>query len=308
MWSDVDTGDIQGSWSSQLAAVVAMLTQAQVTAARQAEPWLNQQLGTSDSNGQVVPEAFSGHSSDGRLLSGMLMYPAWVALSRIKQGLSLAASMASGAAFLDLLVRTQVADAGRAADSVGMAARTEIAGHERVVGLPACGRCIILAGRLYRWSDHFLRHPRCDCTMQPVTTEEWRSRRPDNNPRDLFAQMSSDQQTKAFGQAGAQAIRDGADVGQVVNARRGMTTATAYGQQVRSTTEGTTRRGQFGRYRTGEDGTLQQRSDSELTRQSGQRYRSAQTPRLMPEEIYARAEDREHAIRLLRQYGYLRSQ
>ncbi|MFJ7212656.1 hypothetical protein [Amycolatopsis sp. NPDC098790] len=34
--------------------------------------------------------------------------------------------------------------------------------------------CIILVGRPYRYSQGFRRHPRCDCTMTPVTREHWR--------------------------------------------------------------------------------------------------------------------------------------
>jgi hypothetical protein len=48
-------------------------------------------------------------------------------------------------------------------------AEQEVAGYERTVVLAACGRCILLAERLYRYSTGFLRHPRCDCQMKPVT-------------------------------------------------------------------------------------------------------------------------------------------
>lgn len=79
-----------------------------------------------------------------------------------------------------------------------------------------------------------------------------------------------------FTKDGAKAIRDGADPGQVVNARRGM--AVSAGRTV--TTEGTSRRG-FARSRLG--GAV----------------------RLMPEQIYRDASSREEAVRLLRLHGYL---
>jgi hypothetical protein len=76
-----------------------------------------------------------------------------------------------------------------------------------------------------------------------------------------------------FGQAGAAAIRDGADLGQVVNARRGMYTAA--GRSL--TVESTTRRGV-----------------------------APGKVRLMPEQIYREARgDRDEAIRLLKRFGYL---
>jgi hypothetical protein len=107
-----------------------------------------------------------------------------------------------------------------------------------------------------------------------------------------------------FTAAGAQAIRDGADVAQVVNARRGMTVAA--GRRV--TTQGTTRRALFGGYEIDPDtGRLRRRRAAELQRVPGQRTRSVTAVRLMPEQIYAEAGgDRAEAIRLLRLHGYLR--
>lgn len=308
LWGQVDPQDVRGSWGELVAQLVTLLSGAQQTAAQQSEPWLQRTMGSRlpPAQGQLSPQSLSGIASDGRSLAPMLMYPGWAMLAAIARGASLATGLAAGRAMVDLLVRTQVADAGRAADSVAMVARPGIMGHERVVPLPACSRCIVLAGRLYRWSEGFQRHPRCDCTMEPVTEDEWHTERVDNTPANLFAQMSPAEQERVFTTAGAQAIRDGADLGQVVNARRGMRTATAYGRQVQATTEGTTRRGLYGRYRIGEDGSLRQRQGSELTRRPGQRLRTARTPRLMPEEIYRQADDREHAIHLLRTHGYLR--
>jgi hypothetical protein len=292
-WRLVDSADIRRSWAEQLARVLAALTAAQLAAAQQAEPWIRDAFDDVPTEGQVVPEAFAGVSSDGRALAGLLMYPAWRTLAGLARGLQLAVALASGAALLDLLVRTQVTDAGRAADSVAMTARPVIVGYERIVNLPACARCIVLAGRLYRWSTGFPRHPRCDCVHKPVTREQWRDRRPENTPERLFEQMTAEQRRKAFGEAGVRAIEDGADISQVVNARRGMQTATAYGRRLLATTEGTTRRGRAGK-RLGQ-----------FVRQPGSMLSTSRVPRLMPEEIYRQAENRDHAIHLLRVYGFI---
>lgn len=108
--------------------------------------------------------------------------------------------------------------------------------------------------------------------------------------------MDAAEQDRVFGKAGAEAIRDGADMAKVVNARRGMTTASVYGREVLITTEGTTVRGDFGRAR--RDGPLIQRP--------GQRVRSTARVRLMPEQIYLEAAgDRDEAVRLLRRFGYI---
>lgn len=93
------------------------------------------------------------------------------------------------------------------------------------------------------------------------------------NPRAYFDGLSEAEQDRIFTQAGARAIRDGADMSQVVNARRGMFTA--------------------GRRR--------------LTRESITRFGVARPGRLMPEQIYTQAGTRDEAITLLRQHGYLRA-
>ncbi|MFH8369189.1 hypothetical protein [Streptomyces sp. NPDC018031] len=291
LWEQVDAEDMRGSWAAAMPRVVALVTAGQLGAAREADPYLRQLLPDAGAEGRVVPGALAGVAGDGRDLPGLLAYPLWHALARIARGLSLAVTIASGAALLELLARTLVADAGRAATLVGMIARPAVTSYVRVVELPACARCIILAGREYGISEGFARHPRCDCTMEPVTA----AHRPTPvDAMDVYRSMSAAQQREAFGAAAVRAIGDGADIAQVVNARRGMTTATRYGRRVQATTEGTTRRGIAGR-RLGR-----------LERADGQRYRASRTARLMPEEIYRLADgDRAHALRLLRRHGYV---
>jgi hypothetical protein len=290
VWGRVDPEDLEQSWLALLAEVIALITAGQFEAARQADPYLTRVLPGELAEGEVNAEQLAGIAGDGRGLAGMLMYPVYVTLNRLTRGFARAVSIASGAVFLELLARTLVADAGRAADLVGMAARPRVTSYIRVVELPACARCIILAGREYGLSEGFERHPRCDCTMDPIT----RAHTPaPAMPEDVYAQMSEAQRRKAFGEAAVKAIEDGADIAQVVNARRGMTTATMYGKTVRATTEGATRRGIAGRRR------------SSFERRPGERYARARGVRLMPEEIYRRASSREEAIALLRKHAYI---
>lgn len=123
----------------------------------------------------------------------------------------------------------------------------------------------------------------------------------------FFNSLSKAEQDRRFGTAGADAIREGADIYQVVNASRSVVTIDSYGRKVVATLEGTTRRGGF-------YGDM--RREAEL--KTGQRFaRSAgdlemglprfqlRTPRLMPSEIYKLTEDRNELIRLLRRFGYL---
>ncbi|MFP3986887.1 hypothetical protein U9R90_05170 [Streptomyces sp. E11-3] len=99
--------------------------------------------------------------------------------------------------------------------------------------------------------------------------------------------------------AGAQAIRDGADITSIVNARRGMATASAYGRRLRATREGTTTRGAF--YRSERARAI---ARGQAPADIGRAFR-LRTPRLMPEEIYRLAESRDEAIRMLRRFGYI---
>lgn len=191
----------------------------------------------------------------------------------------------------DRLVATLVSDAGRAATGAFIATRRDEVGHVRYLRPPSCERCTILAGRWYRWSDYFQRHPLCDCVMVPASAVA----APDlvSDPMEAF----ENGQIRGMSQARAQAIRDGGDINQVVNSTRGMTqTTTIRGTRFNFTTEGTTVRGVYGKSAP---------ASGAMEKQPGTRYRRSTKSRLTPDTIYRVAEDRAHAIRLLNHYGYI---
>jgi hypothetical protein len=282
LWRRVVPQDIAGSWEAQLPEAALVVTAGQLAAARRADGYTARILGADDDVPlRVEPLALAGVASDGRGLTSLLYQPAITALAGIRDGATVDRAMAAGAVDLDMIVRTQVADAGRVADGVATTAQG-VDGYIRLVQPGACSRCIILAGVFYEWNAGFLRHPSCMCQHVPADADL-----PDgllDDPAEIFDAMTEAEQDKTFTKAGAQAIRDGADMNQVVNARRGMQAANVLGRDVLITTEGTTRRGNAGRRMRG---------------------RGAQV-RLMPETIYAEADgDRGEAIRLLRLHGYL---
>ncbi|MGW4986322.1 hypothetical protein ACWEQ3_01545 [Streptomyces mirabilis] len=220
----------------------------------------------------IVPEQFAVTGNDGRNLLGLLGRAIPIMLGLQKQGSSPLSALASAAHFLDMACRTVVADTGRTADQVAMVANTNVTSYVRVVEGGACSRCIVLAGREYGVSSGFLRHPRCDCTMEPVT----RTHKPKpTSPETVVNGMSAAEREKTFGADGAKAIANGADIARVVNARRAMDTVTMFGRKVEVTYEGTGR------------------------------GNKRKPPRLMPAEIFRQADDREHAIRLLKRNGYI---
>ncbi|GAB3817687.1 VG15 protein [Micromonospora zhanjiangensis] len=322
-WRRVDRDDIARSWAAQLVEVVALTNAAQLAAARTADDYLDQVLDVQGINpareGRLVPASVAGVASDGRTLAGLLYEPAVGTLSAIKAGADVDRALAGGYALLDMMVRTQLADAGRTADQVALAARRHVGGYVRMVVGNTCGRCVVLAGKWYRYNAGFRRHPRCDCIHVPASEDTGRDIR--TNPRAWFDSLSAAEQDKQFTKAGAQAIRDGGDISQVVNARRGaygLTPAGAritaeearairggrargrleavdvYGRQLFVTNEGVTTRGLAGRRLGARDGSKQGR------------YRAAKTPRLMPESIYQIAgNDRAEALRLLKRFGYI---
>lgn len=118
------------------------------------------------------------------------------------------------------------------------------------------------------------------------------------DPHDYFGSLSRAEQDRIFTAAGARAIREGADINQIVNARRGMFTTTAYGRSLRATREGTTRRGLFYRQE------RRRAIDRGLVPSNGRGFR-LMSPRLAPEEIFRLAGSRDEAISMLRRFGYL---
>lgn len=200
-------------------------------------------------------------------------------------------AMDAGQTWMDAAIATILADTARAAETASTAQRTWVTGYVRMIEPGACSRCVILAGKRYRWNEGFLRHPRCRCRHIPAA--EAMAGDLTTDPQVYFDSLPKGEQDRVFTTAGAEAVRLGADLGQVVNARRGMRTAQVYGRKALITTEGATARGLAGK-RLGE-----------LGKEAGSRYRRSRTPRLMPETILAEAKSPADAVRLLKRFGYI---
>lgn len=300
LWARIDRADIARSWAASVPAAFTVLASAQAIAAASSTAYLGDLAEAydmpDDPAGHVRVDGFAGVASDGRDLSSLLFEPAIAALAALKRGATVPRALASGRFLLDMITRTQVADAGRTADQVALVAQTRMAGYVRVLSPPSCSRCVILAGKFYRWNAGFQRHPRCDCTHLPVMSASAANDQL-TRPRAYFDSLTEAEQNRVFTNAGAEAIRLGADPSQVVNARRGMQTASVFGRDVQITTEGTTTRGLAGQRLGARDTGIHR---------AGDRYRTAQAPRLMPEQILRDAHgDREEAIRLLRRFAYI---
>ncbi|WP_328611773.1 hypothetical protein OG943_22525 [Amycolatopsis sp. NBC_00345] len=293
-WSGLDPADPRGSWTEARSTIVDAVAQAQADAAALAPRYIAGTLAAAGAVsrplGEIVAAAFAGRAANGLSLASLMDF----AFTYYRRALaphdppSEASSM--GLARLLRYSSTEVADAGRLAVHVGSVLEPEVAGYERVVHLPACGGCIQLAGRLYRYSTGFLRHPRCDCSMKPVTREQWRTQRAGNTPAALFEAMTRQQQDKAFGPGGAAAIRAGADLSRVINARRKGSVYVAGGREY--TRDSTTVRGVG-------------RQLGQLGRTRGQRHRTSGTARPTPAQLVTSVSDKAELIEQLRRFGYV---
>ncbi|MGP5578656.1 hypothetical protein ACTXPR_10885 [Corynebacterium flavescens] len=260
------------------------------------------------SAGEIIPIMLASVDGVGRPVLGQAYASAGVVGGAVAGAVdagespTVALSQAWRSAGLSLAVATQtmVSDSSRAAKSVRMLSRNS--SWVRVLTPPSCSRCAVLAGKTFASAmADFNRHPGCDCTQMPAVGR--------NSPMvsklsysadDYFHSLSTAQQDRIFTKAGAKAIRDGADVAQVVNSRRGMTLASdAPGARRSVTTEGITKRGWASRY-------LRESYGAKLQKQPGSRYQRMDKPRLMPEQIYRIAGgDRDRALSLLHSNGYL---
>jgi len=299
--------------------------------------------------GVLVPDALAGWAGDGRPVSSLLegaVVHAGQSLNRqrsdaVEAGTRFAQITApspqkaldDAEAWLEMVTQTIIADTARAAESAAMVQRPWVDGYVRMLQPPSCSRCAVLAGKFYLYNEGFERHPRCDCIHIPAQEEGKRFGDMTTNPNryfdslptaaqldeqypDLTVKMRQEaglySQEDIFTTKGAQAIRDGADISQVVNARRGMEKAQLFGHDVLITKAGTTRAGVFGHQErmrgAATRGSLEElvmrntRNGPELRRVRRERTQRA---RLMPESIYEIAKDREDAIRLLKLYGFI---
>lgn len=289
--------DFDGSWRRLGAPILAQLVEAQSQVATEATnyvPAAVAAVGLADRpSGDFVPSSLVGMASDGRALDTLAYGSVTAAKQAIAGGASAQDALETGGRFLDLMTALQVADTARVAVGSMFTARKSVAGHVRVLNPPSCPRCAILAGRFYRWSTGFQRHPRCDCGMAAVPSEAYAH-------AEGFIQSPMDAYRKGeihgLTEAQVKALDDGADISKVVNAYRGVsTTATRSRTVVKST----------------RDAHVVKLGSPDLLAFIPKEVRLKNTKVAQnyptPEGIYLEAEgDRDKAISLLKEFGYLK--
>ena len=237
-------------------------------------------------DGIANPLAFgTGFAPSGIDLESYFDIPVTRTLSAIKSGMGESDAMTAGRATLRQMAMQAIEDTSISAMGVSITQRAGV-GYVRVESPDCCPRCAILAGKYFRHSQNFLRHPKCHGTTIPCKGRDKAEKQGwITDPMDRFNRMSEAEQDELFGHADAQAIRDGADIYQVVNAHRGMRPV-GRGNISMTTSEGTSRYGWSRMIRKYEYGQKQRR-------------------RLTPEGIYSFNLPREQTIELLKREGYI---
>lgn len=326
VWKRGMGADFDASWAAIADTIVGITAAGQVAAATGATAYLAQVANadgiTAATAGAVQASSFAGVDGSGRTLEGLLYGAVPAAKTAIAAGSGLQGAFLAGATYLAVMIHTAILDTGRSADLTAMTAKT-YTDWVRVVSAGACSRCAILAGT-YSAKVAFQRHPRCRCTTAPVTHEGKTLMASSRyaSPADYFESLSKSEQDRVFTNAGADAIRAGADPVAVVNARRGapgigysqraVSPSTLPGRTLQRTVIGHGKDGQpiLG-YTTGEATTVrgayarQQRAIGGQFHKVGTRYFTLKRIRLMPETLVGLSDDVELRQILLRDAGYL---
>lgn len=164
LWVQLDPGDLSGSFRLLGPRMAGLVALAQYAAAAAAAQYVVDTLAAQDVTTPLLaepdPRAFSGTAADGRDLLTLLEGGVIQAKALIGAGAPLREAFLSGQARSVLATTNEVQQAGRNADHVAMTS-SAAQGYVRLVNPPCCSRCAILAGRFYRWSSGFDRHPHC---------------------------------------------------------------------------------------------------------------------------------------------------
>lgn len=228
LWRTVGD-DFDLGWSRIAGQVFAIVVAAQTAAAKSGLDYvpavLEQQGIDPAATEQVDPGRFAGGTSEGQpveYLLGAAPIKAKVAMASVP---NTAAALLAAGEWLQGITLDAVRDANRDATAAQMTVTPAAGGWVRMLNPPSCKRCVVLAGKFFRWNQGFQRHPRCDCRHVP--TRESVAGDLTVDPYAYFRSLDPGAQDRLFGKADAQAIRDGADLYRVANVRmRGLANAT----------------------------------------------------------------------------------
>jgi len=224
LWRGMSVDDIDGSWARIQPDTTRALRAgmaAAVTSAIAYTPALLAETGTvAKPAGLLVPEAFTGLATDGVPADELLAAAPIRAKQAIAAGAAPSIALQQASAWVSGKLLTALADTRREVVAADLAQRPTLTGYIRMLNPPSCKRCVVLAGKWFRWNAGFERHPQCDCVHIPSRSEAWAQAEGFiSDPYEYFKSLSPAEQDRLLGKVDAQAVRDGADIYRVVNIR-----------------------------------------------------------------------------------------
>lgn len=232
-WAQLDPRDLDESWTEVVKpGLMSVLLTAQRRAVSMTEPYYTdldsgwaQRVEVTPPVAVVNRDAFVGLTADQRDIDSLLDTSLIRTKTLIAAGMTVDDALEQGEHSVMRTMVSETKDAGREADGAALVARPTYMGYYRMLNLPSCDRCVVLAGKWYRWSDGFDRHPNCDCEHVPSIVGKPGQRRVDRDDYDpaAFDPMEAVRQGRVNGLTKAETkaiLKDGADLNRIVNAKR----------------------------------------------------------------------------------------
>ena len=215
-WGSVNPNNIVATWQQQLPTVVRNVAQTQefVTIDAAAFNAVALAVQGKDVDVFVDPDDHIGAMPySGADLASAFAGPAYRALDAIKAGRTVDQAMLSGMADVARLTSNTAFDT--AEETTITQAVADMTAYQRMPQVGCCIRCSMLTGE-YFTTKVFKRHPHCRCVYVPIL-EPANAPMRSNDAYELFNALTESEQNRIWTKAGAQAIRDGADIFQVGN-------------------------------------------------------------------------------------------
>lgn len=229
LWRQMDVNSLDASWGRVAPKMVQLVASAQLAAADLTPGYiraLDNSYNFTSQPARIVPQAFSNVMGDGREVAPALYGAVTTTKGLIGKGIPVPNAFQSGGSFLSIIASAALQDMARNADEV-LSAGKGYTRYVRVIGGTACSRCAILAGTYSATETAFQRHVHCCCSTCPIEIAGKPAvsgmKVPEgfhDSPGSYFDSLSAEEQDRVFTKAGAEAIRQGADVTKIVNARR----------------------------------------------------------------------------------------
>lgn len=218
LWRRVDD-EFDASWERVGPQILNVVEKGRAASIAQAIPYTAAVLGemgqAAAPAGELNPAAFLTSAPDGRDMESLYGQATIKAKTAVAGGMLVSEALDQVGRWLTMVTLTTLADTRRMVYEADIIQRPAVTGFVRMLNPPSCSRCIILAGRWYRWNEGFQRHNRCDCQHIPAAENVSGDIRTD--PYAMFESLGAEQQEKVFGRSEARVIREGADIYGVVN-------------------------------------------------------------------------------------------